>query len=133
MAGNCSYYKPILYIGENMPTRLYCAQNYFQRYGGFGWGGSVITYTIGFMNGHRLLTWKNPAENLLELCDVMLNSGCEILNSDSKEVTNSMGKGLGVSEMLVSQEAESTASSNFTTRDRRWERVMCGSSVPEPL
>ncbi len=52
-----------------------CPKNYFQRSEAFGWGGGVDTFTIGFTNGQRLITWKNPAEDFLELRDVVLNSG----------------------------------------------------------
>ncbi len=51
-------------------------KNNFQGSGGFCRGGGVTTYTISFTNGHILITWKNPAENCLELSDVMLNIRC---------------------------------------------------------
>ncbi len=53
-----------------------CPKYYFQRYGGFGWGGGVTTYTIGFYKWTLVDHLEDPTEDFLELRDVILNSGC---------------------------------------------------------
>ncbi len=62
-------------VQSNEPKKAPCTIT-FRGHQGLGWGGGVTTYMIGFTNGHRLFTWKKSAEDILELCDVMLNSGC---------------------------------------------------------